>query len=91
MKRSAKPSFSTAKQEKGLQTQLAALHRVLWAVIYQQGGEFTISEECLSKAHMVTGHFDTNLNHDGSFYIAAKVDKDFTVKDELVPDGVVEE
>jgi hypothetical protein len=74
--------------------QIVAMKRVLWAVVHQEGGEYTIRPDIFDKCHLVNGAWNSVLSEeDGSFTITVDYDNDvidkngeFTKADEIIPE-----
>lgn len=74
--------------------QILAMKRVLWAVVHQEGGDYTIQPDIFDKCHLVRGVWDSKINEDdGSFIITVDYDNDvidkdgnFTKADEIIPE-----
>ena len=56
--------------------QITAMQKTLWAVVYQEGQEYTIRPDVFDKAHTVAGRWETKMGEDGSFTIKVMYDNE---------------
>jgi hypothetical protein len=55
------------KKIEDLTVQVRAMKRVLWAIVQQEGGKYTIRPDIFEEAHQINASFDAKILDNGAF------------------------
>lgn len=63
-------NFQKRKENiKEMVVQIRSMKRVLWAMVEQEGGEYTIRPDIFEEAHTINAGFDAEITENGAFFM----------------------